>query len=73
MRLWWPSQRISTAAQLAIAWVLRREEVTAAIVGARSKKQIEETVQAGEWELSGEDIAEIDGLIEEHVERIENL
>lgn len=62
-----------TSGQLAIAWVLRREEVTAAIVGARSKKQIEETVQAGEWELAAEDIAEIDGLIEEHVERIKNL
>lgn len=62
-----------TAAQLAIAWVLRREEVTAAIVGARSKKQIEETVQAGEWQLTGEDIAAIDGVIEEHTERIKYL
>ena len=49
-----------TSAQLAIAWVLRRQEVTAAIVGARSRKQIEETVQAGGWELTGEDIAEIE-------------
>ena len=49
-----------TVAQLAIAWVLRKEAVTAAIVGARKQKQIEETVQAGDWVLSEEDIAEIE-------------
>jgi aryl-alcohol dehydrogenase-like predicted oxidoreductase len=52
-----------TLAQLAIAWVLRRPEVTAAIVGARRPAHIEETVKAGDWELSAEDIAEIDGLL----------
>ena len=35
------------AAQLAIAWVLRRPEVTSAIVGARSPRQIEETAAGG--------------------------
>ena len=54
-----------TLAQLAIAWVLRRPEVTSAIVGARRPAQIEETVQAGDWELSSEDIAEIDKLLAE--------
>ncbi len=62
-----------TPAQLAIAWVLRREEVTAAIVGARSRKQIEETVQAGDWQLSNDDIAEIDKLIEQHEAQIKGL
>jgi aryl-alcohol dehydrogenase-like predicted oxidoreductase len=52
-----------TLGQLAIAWVLRRPEVTAAIVGARRPAQIEETVAAGDWVLSGEDIAEIDALL----------
>ena len=32
-----------TPAQLAIAWVLRRPEVTSAIVGTRRPEQIEET------------------------------
>jgi aryl-alcohol dehydrogenase-like predicted oxidoreductase len=54
-----------TLAQLAIAWVLRRPEVTAAIVGARDPDQIEETVEAGEWRLSEEDLAEIRSLLEE--------
>jgi len=53
-----------TVAQLAIAWVLRKEEVTAAIVGARKQKQIEETVQAGDWVLDEEDIAEIETILE---------
>ncbi len=52
-----------SVAQLAIAWVLRRPEVTAAIVGARRPSQIEETVAAGDWELSPEDAAEIEGLL----------
>jgi aryl-alcohol dehydrogenase-like predicted oxidoreductase len=50
-------------AQLAIAWVLRRPEVTAAIVGARRPSQIEETAPAGDWTLSAEDIAEIEALL----------
>jgi aryl-alcohol dehydrogenase-like predicted oxidoreductase len=52
-----------TLAQLAIAWVLRRPEVTAAIVGARRPSQIEETVAAGDWVLSAEDLAAIDALL----------
>jgi aryl-alcohol dehydrogenase-like predicted oxidoreductase len=52
-----------TLAQLAIAWVLRRPEVTAAIVGARRPAQIEETVAAGDWTLSAEDIAIIEALL----------
>ncbi|MFB0527679.1 MAG: aldo/keto reductase, partial [bacterium] len=57
-------KRGKTLAQLAIAWVLRRPEVTAAIVGARRPSQIEETFVAGDWVLSKEDIAAIDTLLE---------
>ena len=56
-------KRGRTAAQLAIAWVLRRSEVTTAIVGARHPFQIEETAVAGEWMLSKEDIGAIDMLL----------
>lgn len=52
-----------TVAQLALAWVLRRPEVTAAIVGARRPSQIEETVAASDWDLSAEEIAAIDALL----------
>lgn len=50
-------------AQIAIAWVLRRQEVTAAIVGARRPEQIRETVKAGDVVLAGEIINEIDELL----------
>lgn len=53
-----------TVAQLAIAWVLRRPEVTAAIVGARKPKQIEETVLASDWVLSQDEIETIDQWIQ---------
>jgi aryl-alcohol dehydrogenase-like predicted oxidoreductase len=52
-----------TAAQLAISWVLRRPEVTAAIVGARRPAQIAETVQASDWNLSKPEIDEIEDLL----------
>jgi aryl-alcohol dehydrogenase-like predicted oxidoreductase len=61
-----------TLAQLAIAWVLRRPEVTSAIVGARKPAQIEETAKAADWELSRDDIAQIDRLLKER-ERALNL
>jgi aryl-alcohol dehydrogenase-like predicted oxidoreductase len=59
-----------TAAQLAIAWVLRRPEVTAAIVGARKPGQIAETAKAGDWKLATEDIEEIEQLLKERQEKI---
>jgi thioester reductase-like protein len=62
-----------TVAQLAIAWVLRRPEVTSAIVGARRPSQIEETVQAGDWVLSREDTAELDTVLSQHHTRLREL
>lgn len=52
-----------TVAQLAIAWVLRRDEVTAAIVGARTQKQIDETAGAGDWVLTQEEIADLEAIL----------
>jgi aryl-alcohol dehydrogenase-like predicted oxidoreductase len=52
-----------TVAQLAISWVLRRPEVTAAIVGARRPAQIRETAPASDWTLTEKDIAEIEKLL----------
>lgn len=55
-----------TIAQLAIAWVLRRPEVTSAIVGARYPSQIEETIASEKCALSKEDIKTIDSLFNKH-------
>ena len=54
-----------TLAQLVISWVLRRSEVTAAIVGARRPEQIAETYAASDFQLSTEDIEEIEKLLSE--------
>lgn len=59
-----------TLAQLAIAWVLRRKEVTAAIVGARKPSQTKETAPASEIDLSREDIEQIEGLLERRQRKI---
>jgi aryl-alcohol dehydrogenase-like predicted oxidoreductase len=59
-----------TCAQLAVSWVLRRPEITAAIVGARRPEQIKETAAAGDWDLSQEDIAEIEDLLSERQAKI---
>jgi aryl-alcohol dehydrogenase-like predicted oxidoreductase len=54
-----------TLAQLSIAWVLRRPEVTGAIVGVRNASQVDELVAAGDWRLSDNDIRHIDTLLEQ--------
>jgi len=59
-----------TLAQLAIAWVLRRPEVTAAIVGARKPSQIAETAPAANWILTKNDIAEIEKLLAERENKL---
>ena len=59
-----------TVSQLSIAWVLRRPEVTSAIVGARSPSQIEETVGGSGWSIAPEDLAEIDRLLAIRAETI---
>ncbi len=57
-----------TVSQLAIAWTLRRPEVTAAIVGARRPEQIEQTAPAADWVLPPEVLAEVDDLLARRAE-----
>ena len=59
-----------TCAQLAISWVLRRPEITAAIVGARRPDQIAETARASDCNLGEEDIEEIEKLLAKHQQSI---
>ncbi len=61
-----------TCAQLALSWVLRRPEVTAAIAGARRPDQIKETAPASDWNLSQEDIEEIEQLLAERQAKVNN-
>ena len=59
-----------TIAQLAVAWTLRRPEITSAIVGARRTGQIAETVKAGDWQLSEEELREIEAAHQEFTRAI---
>jgi aryl-alcohol dehydrogenase-like predicted oxidoreductase len=56
--------------QLALAWVLRSPELTAAIVGARRPSQIEQTAPASDWLLPVEVVNEIDYLLAERERQI---
>ena len=51
-----------TPGEVAIAWTLRRPEVTAAIVGMRSAEQVEGVIGAMEFRLAPEEITEIDSF-----------
>ncbi|MEJ7594071.1 MAG: aldo/keto reductase [Planctomycetaceae bacterium] len=53
-----------TLPELSIAWVLRRPELTSAIVGSRKPDQIAETVVAGSRALDPTSIAAIDSAIQ---------
>lgn len=48
-----------TPGEVAISWTLRRPEVTAAIVGMRSAKQVDGVIGAAEFRLSPQEIDEI--------------
>ncbi|MEZ6059963.1 MAG: aldo/keto reductase [Planctomycetaceae bacterium] len=54
-----------TIPELAIAWVLRRPEVTSAIVGSRRPDQIEETVAAGARTLDDSSVAAVEKALRE--------
>lgn len=53
-----------TPAQLAVAWILRRPEITAAIVGARKPEQIKQAVPAADITLAEDDLMQIEKILE---------
>lgn len=62
-----------TLAQLALAWVLRRPEITSAITGTRKPEQIEETAAAIDWELDDWTVAQIEALLKKRGEELGSL
>lgn len=50
--------------QLALAWVLRRPEISCAITGATSLEQLKENVIASGVQLSAETLTEIEGILD---------
>ena len=62
-----------TVADVAIAWTLRRPELTSAIVGARSPQQIEQTVTAGDRVLDAASIQTITSAIEQRDRQLDEI
>jgi len=58
-----PSGRPATLAQLAVAFVLARPEVTAAIIGPRTPGQLEELLGAADLRLGADELAFCDSLV----------
>jgi len=57
-------QRGQSLAQMAIAWVLRNQGITSALIGASSPKQVEDCAAAvHKLEFSDEELANIDSLV----------
>ena len=51
-----------TMLELAFSWLLAQQPVASVIAGATKPEQLEQNVKAGGWQLSAEDLAEIDRI-----------
>jgi len=51
-------------AQLSLAWIHRREEITSTIIGASRPSQIEENVKAAELTLEPAILEEIENILD---------
>lgn len=49
--------------QLALAWILRRPEVTSAIIGATSVAQVEENLAQSDWRIPAEALEQIEQVL----------
>jgi aryl-alcohol dehydrogenase-like predicted oxidoreductase len=48
--------------ELAFSWLLAQPPVASVIAGAAHPEQLEQNANAGNWRLSGDDLAEIERL-----------
>jgi aryl-alcohol dehydrogenase-like predicted oxidoreductase len=56
-----------TPGVVAVAWTLHHPAITAAIVGGRSAKQVEETAAALEFRLSEDEFARVNAYLSANV------
>jgi aryl-alcohol dehydrogenase-like predicted oxidoreductase len=56
-------ERGVTTSQLAIAWVLAKQPSVVPVIGARTRKQLEESLRALEVNLSAEELARIEAAV----------
>lgn len=65
----WAHERGHTVLELALAWLAARPEVSTIITGTTRPQQVAANAQAVEWRLSPEDIAELDAIVGDVVQR----
>jgi aryl-alcohol dehydrogenase-like predicted oxidoreductase len=60
----WAEERGRTVLDLAFAWLLAKPVIPSVIAGATKPDQVKANVAAGRWELSPDEVAEVDKLAE---------
>jgi aryl-alcohol dehydrogenase-like predicted oxidoreductase len=61
---WAATRGIGSPAQVALAWVLRRAEVSSAIIGATSVEQLDENLKSAELKLSATEWREVERVVQ---------
>jgi len=56
-------KRGHTMVELAFAWLLGRQSVGSVIAGASTPDQIRQNAAASEWELTSDEMAELNGIL----------
>ncbi len=62
----WAESHGHTMTELAIAWLLAQPHVSSVIAGVTSETQVNDNVKAAEWELSGDELGEVNRILEGH-------
>lgn len=60
----WAKEHNHTVGELAIAWLLAKPMVSTVIAGARKNEQVDANVAAGDWQLTPEEVAEVEALLQ---------
>jgi aryl-alcohol dehydrogenase-like predicted oxidoreductase len=61
----WAEARGHTVGELAIAWLVAHPEVASVIAGVTKPEQVEANAKAAVWELTPEEVSEVNGLTEQ--------
>ena len=59
----WAKEHSHTMGELAIAWLLAKPMVATVIAGARKSEQVDANVTAGDWQLTSEEVVEVEALL----------
>jgi aryl-alcohol dehydrogenase-like predicted oxidoreductase len=59
----WAAAHDHTLLELAFAWLAAKPAVASVIAGATKADQVAANVAAGDWRLSGQEVAEVDALV----------